>query len=707
MTCSSRGWCGPRAAHVRSKVLVLVVGLSLSGMDSESVATEADTGFAKSVETYEVIGRRSRVITAASSFVRDAETFEHRVIESSGDLLEVTPGVNVGQHAGGGKANQYLVRGFDADHGTDLAISFDGVPVNARSHAHLTGFADVHFVIPETLQEVSISKGPYDVTDGDFATAGAIDFIPRQFVEESIVKAEYGDFNTQRYLGVFSPRDHASSASSIRSLFAIDVSGSDGPFGNGEDFWRGSAFGSMAYDVDPRTTVDGWVSSYLAEWNASGQIPEREVAAGRLSRFGAIDPTEGGESQRHAALLRIRSAPSVGTEIEAAVWGSHYQLDLYSNFTFFLDDAVAGDGILQRDDRWSWGAWLVGTRDLDPVLPAAIRFGIDLRGDRVRARLDRQTRRRVTASVNDDRLFEQSVAAYVDVDAEPVPWLRVVAGARAEMVWFDGRDPRGLTAGEGSDFEYLVLPKGSLVLTPFGSAGLVDLDHATLSTIRIFVNAGQGFHSNDVRDAISPDPLSRALTLATGWEVGFRVSPFERVELAAAYWWLDLQRESVFVADSGGLELSGASKREGVEASIQWEPWNWLVLDADVAYSRSRFVAGGVVPQAPRLVISAGALARHRNGLSAELRVRALGDRAAEETCCRELRGYSVWNLAIRYEQERFGASVSIENLFDRDYRSAEFFYASRLPGEAGPVGDFHFVPGNPRAIRASVWARF
>ena len=687
--------------YVASSAFILLITSPFAWADQ---ASEFD---APGIETYEVVGRASRVVTASSSFVKSQQDFKHRVIESPGDLLEITPGLNVGQHAGGGKANQYLVRGFDADHGTDLGLSFGGVPINARSHAHLTGFADVHFVIPEILEEVEIVKGPYDVSAGDFTTAGSVNFVPKRSLDESLVKAEYGEFNTQRYLAAFSPRSSEHGARGIESLFAIEVYGSDGPLDSEENFWRGSAFGSFEAKIDSKNTLDGWISAYAAEWNASGQIPEREVVAGRLSRFGSIDPSEGGESQRYNGLIRLSHDASERTRVEMAAWALHYQLDLYSNFTFFMDDSVQGDGILQRDDRWSWGSWLVATHDFEPFYPASVRFGIEHQGDRVRARLDRQTRRNLIAAGGDDRLLENSLSVYGDVDVEPLPWIRLVAGARAELVWFDARDPRGLGSVEGGRFEHVLLPKASAVITPFGGAGIRATTNPTLSSIRLFVNVGQGFHSNDVRDAVSADPKSQGITRATGWEVGIRLSPLSSVEFAATYWWLKLQRELVFVADSGELELSPSSEREGFEVSVRWEPWSWLVWDGDVAYSQSRFRSGGDVPQAPQLIASSGLTAMHESGLGLDLRMRVLGDRAAEETCCTELQGYVVWNLGIRYERGPFAATLSVENLFDEEYRSAEFFYESQLPGEAAPQGDFHFVPGNPRSLRAGVALSF
>jgi outer membrane receptor protein involved in Fe transport len=656
--------------------------------------------------TYTVEVRERRPVSAASSFVKDARSFELRTMESPGEILEVSPGLMTAQHAGGGKANQYLVRGFDADHGTDHAVFVDGVPVNMRSHAHGQGFTDLHFVIPETIERIEITKGTYEAALGDFATAGSANLVTRERVPESFLRVELGEFHTQRYVALASPRSgpFAGADAKARALFAFEGYGSNGPFDHEEDFWRYSAFGRLGFTLDEATRLEGAFQLYQADWDASGQIPDRLVGQPGFDRFDSVDPSDGGDTSTERLWLRWEHELSPLSTLEAQAWFLHYDLDLYSDFTFFLNDPVDGDQIVQRDDRIAYGGALAWRRVFDDApLPLALTAGLQTRTDDAHVRLARSVRRDLLAPISDDEVDETSAAVYGEAEVIPLPWVRLVVGLRLEHFWFTSKDRSHLARPEGAVTDWLALPKASLILRPFGPDGPASADLGALSELELFLNYGEGYHSNDARDVVA-NPQDVTLPAAQGWELGLRTRLAERLDLAIAYWWLNLQREFVFVGDEGVTEVNPRSRRRGVEVSTEAELLPWLFLQGDLGYSSAEFSSGGKVPQAPRLVASAGLVARHPSGFSAELRYKTLGERYGTESHEPRLRSWSVWNLQGRYRRGPVEVSVTLENLFDSDWESAEYFYASRVPGEPPEgVEDRHFVPGYPRNVRVGL----
>jgi outer membrane receptor protein involved in Fe transport len=659
--------------------------------------------------TYTIDVRERRPVTAASSFVRDSKAFELRsVSDDPGDLLEVTPGLEVGQHAGGGKANQYLVRGFDADHGTDLALFVDDVPVNVRSHAHGQGFADFHFVIPETVERVEITKGPYEAEVGDFATAGSVNLVTRERLDESYVKFEGGSFDSQRYLLMFSPDQGAFAGGAeapARALLALEAYGTDGPFSNGEDLWRYNLFGRLGLDLGERTRLVATLNAYDSRWDASNEVPQRAVDGPGFDRFDAVDPTDGGDSSTARSLVKLIHQPSDAEQLEAAGWFTWYALDLYSNFTFFLDDPVNGDQILQQDDRLRYGGWLSYARSFESApVPVSLRVGLQTQHDDAHVRLRHTRERDILETTTDDEILERSLAVFGEVELIPLPWVRSVVGLRGEQFWFDSGDRSGLDRADGNERDAVLLPKLSLILRPFGHEAPFASEIAPLHELELFLNYGRGFHSNDARD-VAENPTEPTLPTATGWEVGARTRVFDRLDVAAAYWWLNLQREFVFVGDAGTTEPRPRSRRQGVELAAELEIFDWLFWEGSLGYSSGEFTNGEKIPQAVRFIADTGLVARHPSGVSAELGYHTLGERYGTESRAGErLRSWGVWNAALRYRRGPLEAGLLLENLGNTHWESAEYFFTSRLPGEpAGGVDDLHFVPGNPRSARVVV----
>jgi outer membrane receptor protein involved in Fe transport len=657
--------------------------------------------------TYDVTVRARRPVTSGSNFVLDAESFELRRMDRPDRILEVVPSLLTAQHAGGGKSNQYLVRGFDADHGTDFAFFVDGVPMNMRSHAHGQGFAEMHWLIPEAIDRIDVSMGPYDVEYGDFATAGAANLRLREAADESFVKVTGGQWQSIRSVGVYSPKRGVFGGEDPKAtLFsAFEFNTGDGPFENDEDLLQYKGLARFGAEFGESTRLSGWFAAYDGRWNASGQIPQRWVGREGVNRWDSVDPSEGGDSARQIGQVRVTHDFSPNQKLEVTGWASHYMLDLGSNFSLFLEDPENGDGILQEDDRVYFGGTAVYRHSVEWRLPVLFSAGLDQRSDFVTASLSKQRRRTRLDRISSDRIDQTSVAAFAEADVALAPWARFVGGVRAEGFWFDVRNRKQTQTGPRADgrvSEDLYLPKANLILAPFAAEGPLPAASAPIRDTQIFLNWGQGFHSNDARDVVA-NPQQRVLPIAMGWEVGLRTSVQEWLDVSLAYWWLHLQSELVFVGDAGDTEAKGRSRRQGVEVAVRAQPLAWLTGEASVAYSSSEFSNGDAVPQAPRLVAKASLTATHDSGLSAELDFTALGRRYGVEDRSVKLHGYAILDFAVRYRRGPIEGLVGLDNVLGSEWRSSEFYYESRLQDEAEGAEDFHFTPGYPRNVRVGL----
>ena len=632
-------------------------------------------------------------MAASSELLIPGQDFELLPHGRPADVLRLVPGLIMSQHQGGGKAEQYMLRGFDADHGTDVALFVDGMPVNLRTHAHGQGYADLHFLIPETIKQVDAFKGPYYVEYGDFATAGAIDFVTLDTVPENLVEAAGGSFGTQRYLTLLSPtRDR------VKTLFALEAYTSDGPFDRPQDYKRLNAFAKASATLGDGVDGSIWASYLRSSWFGSGQIPARAVRAGLIDRFGSIDNSEGGRTERASVNGQLRFKPSEADLLTVRAWGQYYSLDLFSNFTFFLDDPANGDGIKQTDrDR------LVGGLDTryehrGTVLgvPVQSMAGVQYRVDRSRVILGTQADRHLLARTQDVSFVEQSVSPMVKLDLAPLPWLRVVTGARGDIFHYDVRN--NLTGSaerlDGNQTRAVPSVKANLVLGPWYET-------------EFFANFGTGFHSNDAR-AVILDPRLPALPQARGYEFGVRSKILPRVEVSATYWALDLKSELVFAGDDGTTEARGPSHRQGWEVTTRIRLLDWLTWSGNVTLTDSAFDNGQAIPLAPRMTARADLTARLPWGLSASVAMRYVSNRYADESRQQIARGYTLLDLSARYRYKNLEAFLSVENLANAEWREAQFFFESRLPGEpAGGVPDIHYTPGNPRTFLGGLALRF
>ncbi|HYM89058.1 MAG TPA: TonB-dependent receptor plug domain-containing protein [Nitrospiraceae bacterium] len=640
-----------------------------------------------------IIGARP-VAASSQQFIPDKEILL-QPLGRPAEVLRLIPGFIAVEHSGGaGKADQYFLRGIDADHGTDVAFFTDGMPINLRTHAHGQGYTDLNFIIPETIERLDVYKGAYLPEYGDFATAGAVNFRTRQVVQEGMVQAAGGQFDTARTLLMFSPTKEK-----VRTLFAAEGYYTNGPFQNDNRYLRGNLLGKMTTNLTSRDELSLTGTFHQSRWNGSGEIPLRAVNSGTLDRFGAIDPSEGGDTLRSTARLNYHYDTISGGQFFANAYGQYYRLDLFTNFTFFLNDPINGDGIQQSDRRVIYGGD-IGYKQRGEVwgVPSIGTIGFQTRVDDIHARLGIQTTRMPTGTTTDSDVLEASYAPFVKAEVQPTSWMRLAGGLRAETFTFDVRNRCTTCADQpaGRTSSGIVLPKMNLILGPWAGT-------------EFFANYGEGFHSNDARSAaaMGSSPLARA----RNYEVGVRSKPWgpERVELIATLWQLDLKSELVFVGDEGTTEIRGATRRQGVEVAARGQVWGPLYLNGSVTWTKAEFRNGDAIPLAPEVTAYGAVLLRWPEGLTSQLQATYLGVRPLIEDRSVQSPSWIVFDLSERYQlpiklsHGRLEAFLFIRNLFDTKWEQAIFAFESQLRNETGPVSDIHIVPGNPRTFMGGV----
>jgi outer membrane receptor protein involved in Fe transport len=624
--------------------------------------------------------------------------FELRPQGRPAAILRLVPGFVVSQHQGGGKAAQYFLRGFDADHGTDVGFFLDNMPINFRSHAHGQGYTDLHFMIPETLKQVDVFKGPYWVEYGDFSTAAAVNFITRDSVPEDVVEAAGGSWGTQRYLTLFSPtRDR------VKTLFAVEIYKTNGPFDRPQDYQRINGFAKISGSLSESVDASIWGSYLWSNWWASGQIPERAVRDKLIDRFGAIDNSEGGRTQRFNLNGNLEWHVTDNDTARVRAYAQYYQLDLYSNFTFFLNDPVNGDQIGQFDRNRKVAGMNAEYEHRDTVfgMPLTTTAGFQFRLDRPNVTLTHTVDRNLLETTQNVSIFETSYAPFLKFEAQPFPWLRILTGARGDFFYFNVHNNlvEAPDQPQGAARKSLPSAKANFAFGPWAQTEL-------------FANIGTGYHSNDAR-AVVTDPNLPALAPATAWEFGVKSRVLPKVELTFTYWWLNLTSELVFNGDDGTVEPSGASRRQGFEFGLKIRPFDWLTYTGNVTQTTAEFFNGNAVPLAPRVTAFSDLTARFPWGLSASVSMRYIGNRWADDDRFQTARGYTLYEAGARYRYKLSGntfidAFVNIENLLNVDWREAQFYNTSRLKGEPiQGVNDINYTPGNPRTVIGGLAIRF
>ncbi|ETR78609.1 TonB-denpendent receptor [Afipia sp. P52-10] len=613
-----------------------------------------------------------------------------------GEALEAVPGLIVTQHSGEGKANQYFLRGFNLDHGTDFAITVDGMPANMRTHGHGQGYADINFLIPELIGAMRVRKGPYFADEGDFSSAGAahIDYINR--VDKTFAELTVGSFGYRRGLAVGSLP-----AWSGNILAALEVTGYNGPWDVPDDVRKIN--GVLRYSEGSRDdglSVTGMV--YRNKWTSTDQVAQRAIDEGIIGRFGSLDPTDGGSAERYSLSARWAKTHEAGiTRVEA--YGIRSRLRLFNNFTYFLDDPVNGDQFSQSDRRTLAGLNASHTFDHRlGDLPSETVIGLQSRYDDIHVGLTKTAARQYLSTVRDDHVREGSVALYAQNTLRWTSWLRTVTGVRHD--WFAADVASDTPANSGKVQSGMTSPKFGLVIGPFKATEL-------------FFNAGTGLHSNDARGStitvdpvtkIDPLPRSPLLVRSKGAEIGARTTIVPGLESAVAFFVLDFDSELLFVGDAGTTEASRPSRRVGVEWTNRYGVNSWLAFDADVTFTRARFTdadpAGNFIPGAPNAVASLAVVFGEPLGWFGSIKLRYFGPRPLVEDGSVRSKASALVNARLGYRFEG-GAQLQLDvlNLFNAKTNQIEYFYESRLFAEATAVADRHVHPVEPLAVRASL----
>lgn len=614
-------------------------------------------------------------------------------VRSSQEILRKVPGLFIGQHAGGGKAEQIFLRGFDIDHGTDITLTVDGMPVNMVSHAHGQGYADLHFVMPETIEKIDFGKGPFYADKGNFNTAGYVDFKTKDKVSESTVGVEYGQFNTSRMFGIINLIDSEHSKNS--AYIASEFLQTDGPFESPQNFNRVNIMGKYVINMANSDKLSMQISRFQSKWDASGQIPVRLVEAGTIDRFGAVDDTEGGNTSRTNAAIHYTKNLDNHTFLTTKAYYVDYDFELFSNFTFFLNDPVNGDQIRQKEDRKIYGveSRLFNTHSFDNF-EVEFTGGIGLRYDDVDAnQLSFTTNRtdlRQRLAFGD--IDETNLYGFASAEFDFGKWL-VNPSVRLDVFEYNYVDRL--------QTQYQTLSQGSAIVTPN-----LNIIYNPTNKWQLFAKSGLGFHSNDTRVVVAQSG-EEILPLAFGTDLGAVWKPNNRFWFTAALWQLYLQQEFVYVGDEAIVEPSGQTQRSGVELGTRVQILDYLFFDTDVTYTRARSIddpeGENYIPLAPEVTATGGLSYRAPNGLSGGLRYRYIKDRPANEDFSITAEGYFILdaNLSYRYKQVTFG--INVENLLDQEWNEAQFATESRLRDEAEPVEELHFTPGTPLAIKGSV----
>jgi outer membrane cobalamin receptor len=634
------------------------------------------------------------IAQSASQGAVTARQLEARPLTRSGEVLETVPGVIISQHSGEGKANQYYLRGFNLDHGTDFATTVAGMPANMPTHGHGHGYSDLSFLIPELVSGIQFSKGPYFADQGDFATAGAANINYVNALERPIVQVDVGQDGYARALVAASQRVAVGTW-----LGAAEVFHNDGPWDRPDDYRKLN--GMLRFtrgDAANGFSITGM--AYRGEWDATDQVPTRAVAGGVIGRFGNLDPSDGGRSYRVSGSFDWqRTRDSVSTKLTG--YGIAYGLDLYSNFTFFLDDPVNGDQFHQADRRLVTGLRLAQRRHSrwrGRLMQST--FGAQLRNDNISTVGLYHTRERERLeAVREDAVLQTSGAVFAQNETEWSPRVRTLAGIRVDGYRFDvdALDPEnGGTRNTG-----IASPKGGIIVGPF-------------SGTEFYANAGLGFHSNDARGAtITRDPATgepadpvTPLARARGAEVGMRTVAVPGLQTTLSLWTLHLASELVFVGDAGTTDVGRPSHRHGVELANYVRPRPWLTFEVDLSWSHGHFTdddpAGDHIPGAVKTVASGGATVDDISGWFGSARVRHFGPRPLVEDDSVRSRATTLVNLGVGYKvTPRVRVVVDVFNLFDAEDSDVDYLYASRLPGEpADGVTEIHFHPTLPRTAR-------
>lgn len=609
-------------------------------------------------------------------------------VRNTQELMRLVPGLFIAQHAGGGKAEQIFLRGFDCDHGTDIAVSMDGIPVNMVSHAHGQGYSDAHFIIPETINTIDYGTGPYYTQHGNLNTAGYVAFSTYNNISQSRVQVEAGRYNTFRTLAMIDLLKKNKDKQS--AYIAGDFYYTDGPTINHQNFNRFNMFGKYNLAISDNTRLTASLSGFKSKWDASGQIPERAVAQGIISRFGSIDPSEGGNTERYNANITLAHHFANGILWENQAYYSRYIFNLYSDFTFYLNDPMNGDEINQAEKRNVVGYLSKITQQkvftswtLTSIYGAGIRYDAT-----DSSKLAHVVKRSFLNYIQSGNIKEANAFGYMEQQAAIGKWF-IDAGVRVDYFHFNYVN---LLASQQ-------LPsQGKSIISP-----KLNIQYTLNNKVQLFVKAGKGFHSNDTRVVIA-NKGHAILPAAYSADAGITMKPNNKLLLNIAAWYLYLDQEFVYVGDDGNIEPSGKTRREGIDMLARYQLTTNLFANVNMNFSRPRAIGEvkgqNYIPLAPIATSTGGIFYRSKYGLNGSLTYRYIKDRPANDNNSIVAKGYFLLDGSLNYSKPKYEIGVALENILNTDWNEAQFATTSQLKNETQPVTQLNFTPGIPFFFR-------
>ena len=668
-----------------------IVQVSYIGYKPETISVRSNSNLKIDLQK-DLVNLKDIVVLQSNNFTKfntlSKIDLDLKPVRNTQELLRIVPGLFIAQHAGGGKAEQIFLRGFDCDHGTDVQVSVDGMPVNMVSHAHGQGYADAHFIIPETINGIDFGAGPYYTQHGNLNTAGYVSFGTYKNIANSRVQVEGGRFNTFRTLAMFDLLKKNKDKQS--AYIATDFYYTDGPTQNKQHFKRFNIFGKYNLAISDNTELNASLSALSTKWDASGQVPERAVENGLIDRFGSIDPSEGGNTERQNANIILTHHFNNGTTWENQAFYSRYKFNLYSDFSFFLNDTANGDEINQAESRnivgylskinqsYSFNNWTLQST-----------YGASLRYDATKdSKLAHVVKREFLDNIKWGDINEANGFAFVQQQISKGKWL-IDGGVRLDYFHFNYLD-RLTTTQNPAQEKTIVSPK-------------INIQYTINSNIQLFVKSGKGFHSNDTR-VVTENSGKEILPAAYGSDLGVILKPANKLFLTMALWYLCLDQEFVYVGDDGNIEPSGKTKREGVDLIARYQFSKNLFANVNLNFTKPRAIeedkGQDYIPLAPTMTSTGGLFYKASKGFNGGLTYRYIKNRPANEDNSIVAKGYFIIDASFNYTRPKYEIGLAAENMLNSKWNEAQFATTSRLKDEPAPVTELNFTPGTPLFAR-------
>jgi outer membrane receptor protein involved in Fe transport len=612
-----------------------------------------------------------------------------RPINNSQEILRIVPGLFIAQHAGGGKAEQIFLRGMDLDHGTDIRITVDGIPVNMVSHAHGQGYADLHFVIPELVQNVNFNKGPYRAENGNLTTAGSVDFNTKTSLDRNFIKTDVGQYQTYRTVAGFDLLGTKGRSKNQNAYIAGEYGYSRSFFDNSQHFKRLNLMSKYNGRVSKRSTLTATASTLWSTWDFSGEIPERAVSEGLIGFYGTLDPTQHGATTRTNASVQLQTVTPSNDIFKNQFFYTNNTFELYSNFTYFLVDSINGDQIRQKESRNMFGyngsythESTIGNALLTSTAGVYYRHDITYHTELSHTKDGAITLQRLEFG----NIDEQNSGLYFD-----------------ELVQFSDR----FTMNAGIRVDYFTNQYQNLLIAPSPTGKVnsniicpkLNFYYTVNPHVQFYIKSGKGFHSNDTRVVVQEKGI-QTLPAAYGSDLGAIIKPMTNLFINVAAWYLWLDQEFVYNGDEGVVEPTDKTRRFGIDLSARYQITKKLFLDADLNTAKPRYVSlpegQNYVPLGPIITTTGGLTYTQRKGFGGSLRYRYMGDRPANNDNSLVAVGYFICDALVNYTDKKYVAALSLQNIFNERWKEAQFDTTTRLKGEKAPVGQICYTPGTP-----------